>query len=104
VAIWGTNADKNTAAAKAGIRGGAVTTNTENGQISVGGDIIVAIDGKTIGGSQELAAAVASKKPGNTISVSLLRANGKGGYEHKTVSVTLGSRPNSVPNPNTPQG
>jgi S1-C subfamily serine protease len=95
---------KNTAAAKAGIRGGAVTTSTENGQISVGGDIIVSIDGKAIGGSQELAAAVAAKKPGNTISVGLLRANGKGGYEKKTVSVTLGSRPNSVPNPNTPEG
>jgi S1-C subfamily serine protease len=95
---------KNTGAAKAGIRGGAVTTNTENGQISVGGDIIVSIDGKAIASSPELAAAVAAKKPGNTISVGLMRANGKGGYEHKTVSVTLGSRPNSVPNPNTPGG
>jgi hypothetical protein len=33
-----------------------------------------------------------------------LRANGKGGYEHKTVTATLASRPNSVPNPNTPEG
>jgi S1-C subfamily serine protease len=95
---------KNTAASKAGIRGGAVTTNTENGQISVGGDIITSVDGKAIGGSQELAAAIAAKKPGNTISVGLKRANGKGGYEDRTVSVTLGSRPNSVPNPNTPGG
>jgi hypothetical protein len=34
----------------------------------------------------------------------LERANGKGGYEHKTVSVKLGERPNSVPNPSTPEG
>jgi putative serine protease PepD len=93
-----------TPAAKAGIHGGAVTTSTENGQIAVGGDIIVSIDGKTIGGSQELASVISSRKPGDTVTIDLLRANGKGGYEKKTVSVTLGSRPNSVPNPNTPEG
>jgi S1-C subfamily serine protease len=93
-----------TPAAKAGIRGGAVTTNAENGQIAVGGDIIESIDGKAISGSQELARAISSKKPGETVSIGLRRANGKGGYEKKTVSVTLGSRPNSVPNPNTPEG
>ena len=31
-------------------------------------------------------------------------AVGHGGYEHKTVKVTLGTRPNSVPNANTPEG
>jgi S1-C subfamily serine protease len=95
---------KNTAASKAGIRGGAVTTTTENGQIAVGGDIIVSIGGKPVGGSEDLANDISAKKPGNTVSIELLRANGKGGYEKKTVSVTLGSRPNSVPNPNTPEG
>jgi S1-C subfamily serine protease len=95
---------KGTAAAKAGIKGGAVSTNSENGQIAVGGDIIVSIDGKAIGSSQELAGAVSAKKPGNTVTVGLLRAAGKGTYEKKTVRVTLGSRPNSVPNPNTPEG
>jgi S1-C subfamily serine protease len=91
-----------TAAAKAGIRGGSATT--ENGQIAVGGDIIVSIDGKAINGSEELASAIEAKKPGDTITIGLLRANGKGGWEHKTVSATLGSRPNSVSNPNTPEG
>jgi S1-C subfamily serine protease len=93
-----------TPAAKAGIKGGAVTTNTEGGQIAVGGDIIVSIAGKAIGSSQELASAISSKKPGDTVTIGLRRANGKGGYEYKTVNVTLGSRPNSVPNPNTPEG
>jgi S1-C subfamily serine protease len=95
---------KNTPAAKAGIRGGTVNTNSENGQIAVGGDIIVSLDGKAIGGSQELASAVSTKKPGSTATIGLLRATGKGTYEKKTVTVTLGSRPNSVPNPNTPEG
>jgi S1-C subfamily serine protease len=93
-----------TPAAKAGIHGGAVTTNTESGQIAVGGDIIVSIDGKAIGSSQELASTISAKKPGATVSVGLKRATGNGQYESKTVSVTLGSRPNSVPNPNTPEG
>ncbi|MFI4993240.1 MAG: S1C family serine protease [Solirubrobacterales bacterium] len=90
---------KGTPAEKAGIHGG-----TENGQIAVGGDIVVSIDGKAIASSEDLANDIGAKKPGETVSVGLERANGKGGYEHKTVSVTLGQRPNSVPNANTPEG
>jgi S1-C subfamily serine protease len=95
---------KGTAAQKAGIRGGNLTGSTEGGQVAVGGDIIVSIDGKTVGSSEELANDIETKKPGETITIGLLRGNGHGGYEHKTVSVTLGTRPNSVPNPNTPEG
>ncbi len=93
---------KGTAAAKAGIRGGTITT--ENGQVAVGGDIIVSVDGKSIGSSEELANEIGTKKPGQTVSIGLKRANGQGGYVDKTVSVTLGSRPESVPNANTPEG
>jgi S1-C subfamily serine protease len=93
-----------TAAAKAGIHGGAVTTNTENGQVAVGGDIIVSIDGKTVGGAEDVANDIAARKPGDAVSIGLLRADGKGGYKHITVNATLGKRPNSVPNPNTPEG
>ena len=95
---------KGTAAEKAGIHGGTVTTNTEGGQVAVGGDIIVAINGKKIGSSEELAAAIALHKPGQTVTIGLKRANGSGGYKDETVTVTLGARPNSVPNPNTPGG
>ncbi|HEV3319248.1 MAG TPA: trypsin-like peptidase domain-containing protein [Solirubrobacteraceae bacterium] len=93
-----------TPAEKAGIRGGNVSGNTENGTVELGGDIIVSFDGKTVTSSEDLGSDVSAKKPGDTVSVGLLRANGKGGYEHKTVSVTLGTRPNSVPNPSTPEG
>jgi S1-C subfamily serine protease len=93
-----------TAASKAGIRGGSVSTSTESGEVEVGGDIIVSIDGKTVNGSEELANAIEERKPGDTITIGLWRGNGKGGYDYKTVSAMLGQRPNSVPNPNTPEG
>jgi len=91
-------------AAKAGIRGGSVNTTTEDGQVAVGGDIIVAINGKAVNSSEELANDIEAKKPGDTVEVGLKRADGKGGYEDKTVKVTLGARPNSVPNASTPEG
>ena len=95
---------KGTAAEKAGIKGGTVSTNIENGQVAVGGDIIVGVDGKAITSSEGLASLIETKKPGQTVTVKLERATGKGKYEPMTVSVTLGQRPNSIPNPNTPQG
>jgi S1-C subfamily serine protease len=95
---------KGTAAQKAGIRGGTVSGSGENGQVAVGGDIVVSIDGKPVGSSEELANDIEAKKPGDTLTIGLLRGNGHGGYEHKTVTVTLGTRPNSVPNANTPEG
>ncbi len=93
---------KGTAAEKAGIKGGTATT--EDGQVTVGGDIIVSVDGKQVNSSEELASAIEAKKAGDQISIGLVVPNGKGGWEHKTVNATLGQRPNSVPNPNTPEG
>jgi S1-C subfamily serine protease len=93
-----------TPAEKAGIHGGKISGSTENGQVAVGGDIVTSIDGKAVASSDDLAHAIAAKKPGDTVSVGLLRANGKGGFDPKTVRVTLGSRPNSIPSANTPEG
>ncbi len=93
-----------TAAEKAGIHGGTVSGNTEDGQVAVGGDIIVSIDGKAVKSSEDLATEIGSRKAGDQVTIGLLRANGSGGYTHKTVTATLGSRPASVPNPNTPEG
>jgi S1-C subfamily serine protease len=91
------------AAEKAGIRGGDVTGTTEEGSIELGGDIIVSFDGKAVTSSEDLANYIGTKQPGDSVTIGLLRANGKGGYEHKTVTAKLGERPNSVPNPNTPE-
>ncbi len=95
---------KGTAAEKAGIHGGTVSSTVENGQLAVGGDIILSVDGKAIHGSEELAAAIEAHKPGETVTIRLLRGTGGGHYTEKTVKATLGQRPNSVPNPNTPEG
>ncbi len=92
-----------TAAEKAGIRGGDVTGTTEEGSIELGGDIVVSFNGKAVTSSEDLANEIATKQPGDTVTIGLLRANGKGGYEHKTVTAKLGERPSSVPNPNTPE-
>jgi S1-C subfamily serine protease len=94
---------KGTPAEKAGIRGGKLTGSTENAAVAVGGDIVVSINGSPVASSEQLAAAIEAKKPGDTVQVGLLRANGSGGYEHKTVGVTLASRPDSVPNAAAPE-
>ena len=95
---------KGTPAEKAGIRGGNISGAVEGGQVAVGGDIITSINGKAVTSSEDLASDIGSKKPGDTVTIGLLRANGNGGYEPKTVSAKLTSRPNSVPNANTPEG
>ena len=93
-----------TPAAKAGIRGGNLEVQTSGGKVAVGGDIVVAVDGKTVANAEDLTTVIGSKKPGDTISVEVLRATGKGSYEHKTLKVTLAARPDSVKNANTPEG
>ncbi len=93
-----------TAAAKAGIHGGSVNTTTEDGQVAVGGDIVVKIDGKEVASSEDLANDIGEKKPGDKVQIELWRATGNGHYETRTVTATLGERPNSVPNPSTPEG
>jgi S1-C subfamily serine protease len=92
-----------TPAAKAGIRGGSLSGQVAGGQVAVGGDIIVGIDGKPVTSSEALGSDISAKKPGDTASIELRRAKGDGSYEHKTVTVTLGTRPSSVPNPSTPE-
>jgi S1-C subfamily serine protease len=95
---------KGTPAEKAGIRGGNLNSNIESGQVAVGGDIITSVDGQTVNSSEDLANDIGSKKSGQTITVGLKRANGKGGYADKTVRVTLASRPSTLPGGNNPEG
>ena len=95
---------KGTPAEKAGIRGGNISSSSENREVAVGGDIITSLDGKRVNSSQDLASYIGSRKPGETVSIGLQRANGNGGYVKKTVNVKLATRPASVPNANTPGG
>jgi S1-C subfamily serine protease len=94
---------KGTPAEKAGIRGG-VASSTEGGQVAVGGDIIVSIEGKTVNSSQDVANFIHEKKPGETVRVGLRRPKGGGSWESKTVKVTLGTRPDKLEGATTPEG
>jgi S1-C subfamily serine protease len=93
-----------TPAAKAGLHGGNVEAQLPGGKVAVGGDIIVGVDGKAIDNAEELSTLIGSKKPGDTIAVEVMRATGNGTYEKKTIKVTLTARPNSIKNPDTPEG
>jgi S1-C subfamily serine protease len=78
-------------AAKAGIRDGQITAQLEGANVQIGGDIIVALDGKTIVTSQGLGTVVAGKKPGDKMKITVLR-----GGKRKTLTATLGKRPNTA--------
>jgi S1-C subfamily serine protease len=78
-------------AAKAGLKGGDISAQLPQGQIELGGDIITAVDGKPIQGSDDLATQIGAHKPGDTVTLSVLRAKKK-----LSVSVHLGTRPNAV--------
>jgi S1-C subfamily serine protease len=67
-------------AAKAGLRAGA------------SGDVIKAIDGKTVTDPNDVSAAIDQHKPGDKVKVEVQR-----GGSRQTVEVTLGTRPNQVP-------
>ncbi len=82
---------KNGPAADAGIEGGNTEATIEGASVTLGGDIITALDGKKISGMEELVNIVNGKKPGDEIDVTLFR----GGNE-KTVTLKLGNRPASI--------
>jgi putative serine protease PepD len=52
------------------------------------GDLVTAIDGKPVEGSADLVAAIAAKKPGDTITLTVERGSGT-----TTVTATLGTQP-----------
>jgi S1-C subfamily serine protease len=72
-------------AAKSGLRGGDITT--EAG-VLLGGDVIVSLDGRSIGSSGALAQAVAGHRAGETVPLAYIR-NGK----RRIVRVRLDTRP-----------
>jgi S1-C subfamily serine protease len=78
-------------AAKAGIKGGDISAQLPQGQIELGGDIITAVDGKPVNGSDDLATQIGAHKPGDAVTLAILRAKKK-----LSVSVHLGTRPNAV--------
>ena len=87
---------KESPADKAGLRGGR--TDTAQG-VPAGGDLIVAVDGKPVSDSSEVAAAISHKRPGEKAQITYYRGDAK-----KTVSVDLAKRPTSADQPSADQG
>ncbi len=95
---------KGAPAEKAGIKGGTPAS-SESGEVSVGGDIIVGIDGKKVATSEDVATLVGQRKPGQIVTIELRRPEGKGRWPAKSVRVTLGARPDQAPTgTSTPEG
>ncbi|MBA3376173.1 MAG: trypsin-like peptidase domain-containing protein [Actinobacteria bacterium] len=79
-------------AEKAGLRPATGTRTVEGQEIPSGGDVIVEFDGDAISTSAELQSAVDAKKPGDVVSLTVLR-----GGKRRMLDVTLGTRPERVP-------
>ena len=79
-------------AAKAGIKGGDISAQMGSSQITLGGDIIVKVDGTAVTSADQLGTLIGKHKPGDTVKVELVR-----GAKHTTVDVKLTTRPASLP-------
>ncbi|MBM3793831.1 MAG: trypsin-like serine protease [Acidobacteria bacterium] len=73
-------------AASAGMRGASRSVYIGNYEVGIGGDFIMSIDGKKIVRKESINSAIAGKRPGDTVEVTVLR-NGRTG----TVKVNLSS-------------
>jgi S1-C subfamily serine protease len=76
---------------KAGIRGGDTQATVEGAEVSLGGDIVTEVDGKKVTGMEQMVEIVNEGKPGDELELELHR-----GDSTKTVTVTLGDRPDSA--------
>jgi len=82
------NVAPGSAAEAAGLRGARRAVVIANYQIGIGGDLIMAIDGKPVDRLDALSRALARKRPGDKVELTLFR-NGK----RVNVTVTLGEAP-----------
>jgi S1-C subfamily serine protease len=80
--------DGNGPAKKAGLVGGSTNVIVGGESYTVGGDVIVAVDGAPVSAFEQLRDAIARKKPGDTVKLDVIRNGSK-----KSVSVKLGQAP-----------
>ena len=73
------------AAADSGLRGGETNVVVAGESYTLGGDVILSVDGKRIGTLRELRNAVDAKHPGDRVSLEILRDG-----QRRTIDVTLG--------------
>jgi S1-C subfamily serine protease len=79
---------RGSAAAAAGLRGAREAVVIGNQQLGVGGDFITAIDGRSVSEPDAVTRAIARKRPGDTIDLTLVR-----GGRPTNVKVKLGEAP-----------
>jgi S1-C subfamily serine protease len=81
--------DQGTPAARAGLRGGSRPQDARSRRVSLGGDIITAIDGQPLKRPEELLVYLEMQKsPGDTVTLSLIRDG-----QNLQVPVQIGERP-----------
>jgi S1-C subfamily serine protease len=73
---------------QAGLKGGSVRVIVGNTRLIIGGDIIVAADGKPTVSRDELARYLRTKRPGDEITLTIIRDE-----REKKINVRLGERP-----------
>jgi len=76
---------------QAGLRGGNGETTFQLQHVKTGGDVVLAVDGKPVFQNNDLSELIAQHKPGDTVTLEVLR-----GGDHADVHVKLGSRPADV--------
>ena len=76
---------------EAGLKGASGETTFQLQHIKTGGDVVVAVDGKPVFANNDLSELVAAHKPGDTVTLDILRDG-----RRAQVQVTLGSRPADV--------
>jgi S1-C subfamily serine protease len=80
-------------AAKAGLKGGTTQVVVAGESYQLGGDMIVAIDGKPVASVGALREAIAARKPGDAVTITVVHADGS----KATVEAELGKAPETTP-------
>jgi S1-C subfamily serine protease len=73
---------------QAGLRGSDRSATIDGQPVMIGGDVIIAIDGKQIGSMEDLAGLLDDYKPGDQVTLTILRDG-----EQVELELTLGNRP-----------
>jgi S1-C subfamily serine protease len=76
---------------EAGLEGGDTSATVKGANLRLGGDVITEVNGKRIGGMEEIINAVNSASPGDKMELTVDRDG-----DTKTITVTLGVRPDSA--------
>jgi 2-alkenal reductase len=77
---------------RAGIKGGGKEILFQTTRVKLGGDVIVAVNGRKVSRGQDLSELISHLQPGDAITLEIIR-DGK----RSSVRVTLGARPASLP-------